>query len=153
MPRHASSPVMHATSSIGIKDAQNEIIDTFSFLEDWSTRYEYIIDLGKNLPAFPSEKQVDANLLHGCQSQVWITYDVKESDIFYQATSDSAIVRGLIALLLMVYSGRNSEDIVRSSPDFLKKIQLSEHLSPTRSNGLYAMLAKIKEIAQKQMCD
>ena len=131
--------------------AQEEIVDEFGFFEDWMDRYQYIIDLGRKLPEFPESEKVEENLLHGCQSQVWLIDDGNAEKMHFQAVSDSAIVCGLIALVMRVYSDRSAQEIVDTDPEFVEKIGLSAHLSPTRSNGLHAMLAEIKRRAAKKL--
>ncbi len=128
--------------------AQEEIVDTFALLDDWTDRYRYIIDLGKQLsPPFPEEYKTEDYRLKGCQSQVWIRTDLVDGVLQIRATSDSAIVAGLIALLLRVYSGRRPADIIATPPDFIRRIDLEAHLSPTRSNGLSAMVQQIRQMA------
>ena len=127
--------------------AQEEIVDTFTLLEDWTDRYQYIIDLGKQLPPFPEEYKTEDYRLKGCQSQVWIKTDLVDGLLHIQAISDSAIVSGLIALLLRVYNDRRPADIVATPPDFIRRIELESHLSPTRSNGLSAMIQQIRQMA------
>ena len=134
-----------------IQAVQAEIIDTFQFFEDWTDRYQYIIDLGRTAPEFPAEWRTEENKLHGCQSQVWVVTEGRADRLHYAATSDSAIVAGLIAILLQVYSDRRPRDIVATPPDFIKDIQLAEHLSPTRSNGLHAMVQHIRQLAVEAM--
>ena len=131
--------------------AQQEFVDTFALLGDWTERYQYIIDLGREAPAFPDEWKTAQNRLHGCQSQVWMVTERRGERLHYAATSDSAIVAGLIAILLAVYSDRRPADILATPPDFLKEIQLAEHLSPTRSNGLHAMVQQIRQFAVAAM--
>ena len=130
-----------------ISEVQEDIIETFNFLGDWTTRYEHIIDLGKQVVDFPDELRVDKNKMEGCQSRVWIVSEMCEGKLCISATSDSAIVRGLIALLLQVYSKREPAEVLTNPPDFVKEINLSEHLSPTRSNGLAAMVSQIMQMA------
>jgi cysteine desulfuration protein SufE len=110
-------------------------------------RYQYIIDLGKELPAFPDESRTEENRIHGCQSQVWLRTECADGRLDFSAVSDSAIVSGLIAILMRVYSGKHSSEIIATSPDFIGAIGLDEHLSPTRSNGLNSMIAAIKSAA------
>lgn len=133
--------------------AQADVIDTFKIFEDWTERYQYIIDLGRQAPPFAEEWKVDKYKLHGCQSQVWIVTERRGDRLHYAATSDSAIVAGLIELLLQVYSDRRPADILATPPDFLKEIQLAEHLSPTRSNGLHAMVQQIRQHAVQVMVE
>ncbi len=127
--------------------AQDEIVETFQFLEDWTDRYQYIIDLGRQAPPFPAAWQTEQYRLKGCQSQVWIVTEMHEGRLQIHATSDSAIVAGLIAMLVKVYSNRRPADIIATPPEFIRKIQLEDHLSPTRSNGLSAMVQQIRQMA------
>ena len=129
--------------------AQREIADEFAFFDDWTERYQYLIDLGRKLPPFPDALKTDANKVSGCQSQVWFAPSGDASRLEFRATSDSAIVSGLIALLLRVYSGRSATEILATEPSFVESIGLAKHLSPTRSNGLAAMLAAIKRYASE----
>ena len=125
-----------------------EVIEEFSFFDDWADKYQHLIDLGRKLPLIPAEYQKDAYKLTGCQSTVFFVADkTDENMIEFRAQSDAAIVQGLIALILRVYSGRTSNEILNTSPDFLKQIGLDTHLSPTRKNGLGAMISKIKSSA------
>ncbi|MDX1656398.1 MAG: SufE family protein [Candidatus Competibacteraceae bacterium] len=126
-----------------IQAAQDKIIRAFQFFEDWMERYQYLIDLGRKLPPFPEEAKTDDNRLWGCQSLVWFIFQQRDERLHFQAVSDSAIVSGLIALLLKVYSGRTPREIVDTPPKFIDEIGLTEHLSPNRNNGLYAMLEAI----------
>jgi cysteine desulfuration protein SufE len=127
--------------------AQNEIIDEFAFFGDWTERYQYLIDLGRKLPVFPDALKTEQHKLHGCQSQVWIVPGGNAARLEFQAISDSSIVSGLIALVLRVYSLRSAQDILATEPRFVEAIGLSSHLSPTRTNGLAAMLKAIKRYA------
>jgi cysteine desulfuration protein SufE len=131
-----------------IQQAQAELIEEFKFFDNWIDRYQYIIDLGKKLPEFPDDWRTEENRIHGCQSQVWLKTDQNSDRLEFRAISDSAIVSGLIAILMRVYSGRNAREIVATSPDFIKEIGLDEHLSPTRSTGLNAMIRVIKGAAE-----
>ena len=130
-----------------MKEEQREIIEEFAFFDNWMDRYQYIIDLGKKLPDLNESDKIDVNKLQGCQSQVWVTAFHQGNKIHFNSTSDSAIVCGLIALVLRVYSDRTAEEIIQTEPEFIREIGLSEHLSPTRSNGLHALLAWIKNKA------
>jgi len=125
-------------------EAQQAIADEFAFFGDWSERYQYLIDLGRRLPPFPEEWKTEANRLQGCQSMVWIVPKGDESRLEFHAISDSSIVSGLIYLALRVYSGRSAAEILATTPDYIEKIGLSKHLSPTRSNGMAALLAFIQ---------
>ena len=128
-------------------DAQQAIADEFAFFSDWTERYQYLIDLGRQLPPFPAECKTEAWRVHGCQSMVWLVPSGDVARMHFAAASDSAIVSGLIALVLRVYSDRPATEIVATEPDFIQAIGLAKHLSPTRSNGLAAMLAKLKGYA------
>jgi cysteine desulfuration protein SufE len=138
---------MNATASSRAEQAQQDIVDEFAFFGDWTERYQYLIDLGKQLPPFPEELKTETYRVHGCQSMVWLVPEGDASCMHFQATSDSAIVAGLIALVLRVYSDRSAQEIVSTEPRFIEAIGLAKHLSPTRSNGLAAMLAKLKAYA------
>lgn len=131
--------------------AQRELVETFELFDDWTDRYQYIIDLGREAPPFPEECKREEYRLHGCQSQVWIVSQQQGERLHYEATSDSSIVAGLIAILLKVYSDRRPADILATPPDFIKDLQLAEHLSPTRSNGLHAMIQRVRQIAVEAM--
>ncbi len=127
---------------------QAEIADEFSFFPEWLDRYQYLIDLGRKLePLAPEEKRED-KLLAGCQSSVWLYLEGNADRVTIRANSDAAIVSGLIALLIRVYSGCSARQIVDTDPVFIERIGLSEHLSPTRANGLHAMLGAIKSHAR-----
>jgi cysteine desulfuration protein SufE len=130
-----------------VADAQQEIIDEFSLFEDWMDRYQYLIDMGRRLPPFPDELRTEENRIRGCQSQVWFVPEERDGRLYFQAISDAAIVSGLIALLLRLYSGRDPQDILDTPPDFVEALQLQSHLSPTRSTGLSSMLDAIRRFA------
>lgn len=130
-----------------IDDIQQEIVETFELFDDWMDRYQYLIDLGKQLPALDPADRVDTNLVSGCQSQVWLVASGSSDKLTFQANSDAAIVSGLIALLLQIYSGRSAAEILDSKPWFVEKIGLADHLSLSRANGLASMLAKIQQHA------
>jgi cysteine desulfuration protein SufE len=136
-----------------VEQAQAELIEEFGFFDNWMDRYQYLIDLGRRLPPFPREAMTDANKLQGCQSQVWIIASEKDGRVSYQATSDAAIVSGLIAILLRIYSGRRAEEILKTPVDFASRIGLDQHLSPTRSNGLAAMLQAIRTYAAESLAE
>jgi len=133
------------------EEAQQSIADEFSFFSDWTERYQYLIDLGRKLPPFPDALKTEANKVQGCQSQVWLVAEGDRDRLEFRAISDSAIVSGLIALLLRVYSGRPAREIVDTEPRFIDAIGLAKHLSPTRSNGLAAMLKTVKEHARRAL--
>ncbi len=126
-----------------IEKVQEELIDEFAFFDDWMDRYRHIIDLGRRLPEFPEEWQTDENKVRGCQSQVWFVAEQHGGKLQFKAVSDAHIVSGLIAILLRIYSDRAPEEILATKPDFIAAIGLDEHLSPTRNNGLHAMLTRI----------
>lgn len=132
-------------------EAQTAIAEEFSFFGDWSERYQYLIDLGRKLPAFPDTWKTEEHRLLGCQSMVWIVPEGNAQSLRFHAISDSAIVSGLIFLALRVYSGRTAQEILATEPSYIQDIGLSRHLSPTRSNGVAAMLAFIRETAQAQL--
>jgi len=129
-------------------EAERAIAEEFSFFGDWSERYQYLIDLGRKLPTFPEAWKTEQHRLHGCQSMVWIVPEGDASRLDFAAVSDSAIVSGLVFLALRVYSGRPAAEILATEPDYIARIGLAKHLSPTRSNGLAALLAFIRERAQ-----
>ena len=142
---------MNAIATPSAAQAQLDIAEEFAFFGDWTERYQYLIDLGKRLPAFPEEYKTEEYRVHGCQSMVWLVPSGDASRMHFEATSDSAIVSGLIALVLRVYSDRSAEEIVATEPTFIQTIGLAKHLSPTRSNGLAAMLVKLKAYAAAQL--
>ena len=127
-----------------IQQIQNEIIDEFNFFQDWSEKYQYLIDLGKTLPAFDSDNRIDSNLIKGCQSKVWLNSSFNNNIIIFEADSDAIISKGIISLLIRVFSGHKPEDIIESNIDFIEKIGINSHLSQTRANGLLSMVKQIK---------
>ena len=129
--------------------AQQAIKEEFGFFGDWSERYQYLIDLGRKLPAFPDEWKTEQHRLLGCQSMVWIVPSGDAERLDFAAVSDSAIVSGLVYLALRVYSGRSAQEILATPADYIADIGLAKHLSPTRSNGLAALLAFIRDTAQR----
>lgn len=132
-----------------INQIQDEIIEEFEGLSDWMDRYAYIIDLGNTLPAFSEEQKTPQNLIEGCQSRVWITASRDpEGGIVFQADSDALIVKGIVCLLLRVLSGHTPQEILDADLYFIDRIGLREHLSPTRSNGLVAMVKQIHDYAR-----
>lgn len=130
-----------------LQEAENEVVDTFSIYDEWLDKYEYLIDLGKNLEAYPEECKTEDKLIKGCQSRVWLDYKVQDGRIYFKADSDAIITKGIISLLISVYSGRTPEEIASSDFGFIEKIGLKENLSPTRANGLASMIATIKAVA------
>ena len=131
-----------------VVQAQDEIIEEFSFFDDWMDRYQYLIDLGRRLPPLDPDEQVEENLIKGCQSQVWFVPERSGDRLKFRANSDAAIVSGLIAVLLRIYSDKTPADILAAPPDFVEALQLQKHLSPTRSNGLVSMLGAIRRFAE-----
>jgi cysteine desulfuration protein SufE len=132
------------------EQAQQELLEDFEIFDNWMDRYQYIIDLGKALPDFPEEWKTAEYKIEGCQSQVWIRPEVSDGRIHLNAISDAAIVSGLIALLLRIYNDRTPQEMLDTPPDFLNELGLDKHLSPTRSNGLHAMLERIFNLAKAQ---
>ena len=130
-----------------VEQAQAEVIEEFAFLEDWMDRYQYLIDMGRRLPELSDEDKSDENRIRGCQSQVWFVPEQRDGRLYFRAISDAAIVSGLIALLLRIYSGRLPEDILTTPPEFVDALGLGSHLSPTRSTGLASMLDAIQGFA------
>jgi len=127
-----------------IKEIQEEIIDEFALFDDWMERYEYIIDLGKSLPLIETQYKVDENLIKGCQSKVWLHTELKEDQLVFTADSDAILTKGIVALLLRVFSNQQATAILEADTTFIDEIGLKEHLSPTRANGLVSMLKQIK---------
>ena len=130
-----------------IKDIQAEIVDEFSMFDDWMQRYEYIIDLGKNLPLIKEEFKTDNNLIKGCQSKVWLQGEQNSDTIVFTADSDAILTKGIIAILIRVFSNQSPQDIIAADMEFIDQIGLKEQLSPTRANGLVSMIKNIKMYA------
>lgn len=127
-----------------IHEKQERIVREFSLLEDWQERYKHIIRLGQKMPALDPKHQVEENLVRGCQSQVWLIASLQDGNVLFEADSDAAITKGLVALLVRFYSGETPETILSTEPTFIQKIGMQEHLSPTRSNGLISMVRQMK---------
>ncbi|MDH3533939.1 MAG: SufE family protein [Gammaproteobacteria bacterium] len=134
-----------------VQAAQDEVVEEFGFFDNWMDRYQYLIDLGRRLPPLSAAELVDENKIRGCQSQVWFVAEEKDGRLTFRANSDAAIVSGLIALLLRIYSGRRPQEILDTPPDFIAALQLEQHLSPTRSNGLASMLKAIRHFAAEAL--
>ena len=132
---------------MNIQEIQEDIIDEFSMFEDWEERYQYMIDLGKTLPLIDSKYKTDDNLIKGCQSKVWVHADLINDKIVFTADSDAIITKGIIAILIRVFSNQHPKDIIEANTDFIDKIGLKEHLSPTRANGLVSMIKQLKMYA------
>ena len=130
-----------------LEEIQQSISEEFEIFDTWMEKYEYIIDLGKKLENFPSDQMIDENKVHGCQSSVWFVTSLEDGLFRCKANSDSAIVSGLIALLLRIYDNQKPSEIIETEPKFISMIGLNEHLSPTRNNGLNLMIARIKKDA------
>ena len=130
-----------------IQDIQEEIIDEFSIFEDWEERYQYMIDLGKTLPLIEDQFKTDEYIIKGCQSKVWIHAEMKDGKVLFTADSDAIITKGIIAILIRVFSNQSPQDIINANMDFIDEIGLKEHLSPTRANGLVSMIKQIKMYA------
>ncbi|MDX1498340.1 MAG: SufE family protein [Woeseiaceae bacterium] len=131
--------------------AQEELVGEFAVFDDWMDRYQYLIDLGRRLPDLAPEEKVEENRIRGCQSQVWFVTEEKDGRLHFRAISDAAIVSGLIALLLRIYSGRKPAEILETPPDFVAALELEQHLSPTRSTGLSSMLEAIRNQARQAL--
>ncbi|MCF8322580.1 MAG: SufE family protein [Flavobacterium sp.] len=130
-----------------IQEIQDEIVDEFSMFEDWMQRYEYIIDLGKSLPLIDEQFKTEDNIIKGCQSKVWVHAEQQGEEIVFTADSDAILTKGIIAILIRAFSNQKAADILEANTDFIDKIGLKEHLSPTRANGLVSMVKKIKMYA------
>lgn len=134
-----------------LQDIENEVIDEFSMFDEWLDKYEYLIELGKSLKDYPETDKTDDYLIKGCQSRVWLNYKVEDGRIYFNADSDAIITKGIISLLIKIYSGRTPEEILLSDFSVVDRIGLKENLSPTRANGLVSMIAKIKETAAENI--
>lgn len=129
---------------MNIKEKQQEIVGEFDFLEDWEQKYEYIIDLGKELKGIPEDQKKEENLIKGCQSKVWLNAEFKDGKLFFNADSDGILPKGIVSLLVSIYSGHSTQEILDSDFNFISEIGLQEFLSPSRANGLMAMTQQIK---------
>ncbi|RED44617.1 cysteine desulfuration protein SufE [Winogradskyella eximia] len=127
-----------------IEEVQNEIIEEFAMFEDWEERYQYMIDLGKDLPLIEEKYKTDDNIIKGCQSKVWVHANMQDDKINFTADSDAIITKGIIAILIRAFSNQHPKDILEANTDFIDKIGLKEHLSPTRANGLVSMIKQLK---------
>lgn len=130
-----------------IEKIQEEIIDEFSMFEDWMQKYEYMIELGKSLPLIEEKYKTDDNIIKGCQSKVWVHANMENDKVVFTADSDAIITKGIIAILIRVFSGQHPKDIVEADTSFIDEIGLKEHLSPTRANGLVSMVKQLKMYA------
>lgn len=134
-------------SMLTINEIQDEIIEEFADLDDWMDRYQLLIDMGGETEPLPDSDKVEQNLIDGCQSRVWLVCDEKEGRLYFRAESDALIVKGIVTLLIRVLSGHTPDEILDADLYFIEKIGLREHLSPTRSNGLLAMLKQMRAYA------
>lgn len=134
-----------------LQEVENEVVDEFSMFDEWLDKYEYLIELGKSLKDYPETDKTDDYLIKGCQSRVWLNYKVENGRIYFNADSDAIITKGIISLLIKIYSGRTPEEILSSDFSVVDRIGLKENLSPTRANGLVSMIAKIKETAAENI--
>ena len=136
---------------MSLEESKQSIIDDFSMFDEWLDKYEYIIELGKKLDSLPENKKTDDRLIKGCQSRVWLDWEVKDGKLYFTADSDAIITKGIISLLISVYSGRSAEEIAGDDFSFLEKLGLKENLSPTRANGLESMVETIKRAAKENV--
>jgi cysteine desulfuration protein SufE len=130
-----------------IQEIQNDIIDEFSMFDDWEERYQYMIDLGKTLPLINDQYKNADHIIKGCQSKVWVHAEMKDGKVIFTADSDAIITKGIIAILIRVFSNQSPKAIIEANTDFIDKIGLKEHLSPTRANGLVSMIKQLKMYA------
>ncbi len=133
---------------MSLEEKKQQVIEDFSLYEEWLDKYEYLIELGKGLEAFPEEKKTEDRLIKGCQSRVWLDAQLKDGRLYFQADSDAIITRGIISLLIGVYSGETPEAIAADDFGFVAEIGLKDNLSPTRANGLVSMIETIKKLAE-----
>ncbi|MBE6222383.1 MAG: SufE family protein [Bacteroidales bacterium] len=133
---------------MSLEEKKQQVIEDFSLYEEWLDKYEYLIELGKGLEAFPEEKKTDDRLIKGCQSRVWLDAQLRDGRLYFQADSDAIITRGIISLLIGVYSGETPEAIAADDFGFVSEIGLKDNLSPTRANGLVSMIDTIKKLAE-----
>ena len=133
---------------MSLEEKKQQVIEDFSLYEEWLDKYEYLIELGKGLEPFPEEKKTEDRLIKGCQSRVWLDVEERDGWLFFTADSDAIITKGIISLLIGVYSGRTREEIAGDDFGFVSEIGLKENLSPTRANGLVSMIETIKKLAE-----
>jgi cysteine desulfuration protein SufE len=129
---------------MNIEEIQNEIVEEFAMFDDWMQRYEYMIELGKSLPLIDEQYKTEDNIIKGCQSKVWVHAELEEDKLVFTADSDAIITKGIIAILIRVFSNQKPMDIIEANTDFIDKIGLKDHLSPTRANGLVSMIKQLK---------
>ncbi len=131
-----------------LEETKQDVIGEFSMYDEWLDKYEYLIELGKNLEAYPEELKTEDRLIKGCQSRVWLDYELRDGKLFFRADSDAIITKGIISLLIGVYSGRTPKEIAGDDFSFIDEIGLSQNLSPTRANGLVSMIGTIRQVAE-----
>jgi cysteine desulfuration protein SufE len=138
---------------MAIEEIENEIVEEFEMFDDWMQKYEYLIDLGKSLPIIDEQYKTDNTLIKGCQSRVWMHSELKDGKVIYTADSDAIITKGMVALMIRVLSNHTPDEIMNAKLNFVEKIGLTQHLSPTRSNGLLSMIKQMKldALAYKQI--
>ena len=134
-----------------IQEKEQQVIEDFSLYDEWLDKYEYLIELGKTLDAYPESKKTDDRLIKGCQSRVWLDAAMKDGKLVFSADSDAIITRGIISLLISIYSGHRPDEILASDFSIVRTIGLQDNLSPTRANGLASMIETIREIARKNV--
>lgn len=133
---------------MSLDEKKQSVIEDFQLYDEWLDKYEYLIELGKNLDPYPEELKTDEHLIKGCQSRVWLDYQLQDNRIFFRADSDAIITKGIISLLISVYSGRTPEEIAADDFGFVAEIGLKDNLSPTRANGLVSMIETIRKVAE-----
>ncbi len=134
-----------------LEETKQDVIGEFSMYDEWLDKYEYLIDLGKNLDSYPEELKTEDRLIKGCQSRVWLDYALQDGKLFFRADSDAIITKGIISLLISIYSGRTPAEIAADDFSFIEEIGLKENLSPTRANGLVSMISTIRQAAQDNL--
>ncbi len=132
-----------------LKEIEEEVVESFSLYDEWLDKYEYLIDLGKNLDSYPEEAKTEDKLIKGCQSRVWLDHRMEDGKLYFSADSDAIITKGIISLLISIYSGRTPQEIAGSDFSFIDRIGLKDNLSPTRANGLVSMIATIRKTAME----
>ena len=142
---------MDKSGNMNLIEAENAIVEEFSMYDEWLDKYEYLIELGKSLKDYPESEKNEEKLIKGCQSRVWLDHKIEDGRIFFNADSDAIITKGIISLLIGLYSGRTPQEILSSDFSVVEKIGLKENLSPTRANGLVSMIARIIEIAKDSL--
>ncbi len=134
-----------------LEETKQDVIGEFSMYDEWLDKYEYLIELGKNLDSYPEELKTEDRLIKGCQSRVWLDYALQDGKLFFRANSDAIITKGIISLLISIYSGRTPAEIAADDFSFIEEIGLKENLSPTRANGLVSMISTIRQAAQDNL--